>query len=66
VGAEDGVVFASGMAAISTVLLSFLKASDHVVLQDEIYGGSHVFVELFFERFGISYSALNLANTRLE
>jgi len=55
-GAEDGVVFSSGMAAISTVLLSFLKAGDHVVLQDEIYGGSHAFVELFFERFGIHYS----------
>ena len=55
-GAEDGVVFSSGMAAISTVLFSFLKAGDHVVLQDEIYGGSHAFVELFFERFGIRYS----------
>ncbi len=54
--AEDGLVFSSGMAAISTVLLSFLKAGDHVILQDEIYGGSHAFVGMFFERFGISYS----------
>jgi cystathionine beta-lyase len=52
--AEEGVVFSSGMAAISTVLLSFLKAGDHVVLQDEIYGGSHAFAKVFFERFGIS------------
>ena len=48
-GAEDSIVFSSGMAAISTVLLSFLKAGDHIILQDEIYGGSHAFVELFFE-----------------
>lgn len=54
--AEDGIVFSSGMAAISTVLFSFLKAGDHVILQDEIYGGSHAFAEMFFERFGISYS----------
>jgi len=54
--AEDGLVFSSGMAAISTVLLSFLKAGDHIILQDEIYGGSHAFAALFFERFGISYS----------
>ena len=54
--AADGVIFSSGMAAVSTTLLSFLKAGDHVVLQDEIYGGSHAFVEMFFERFGISYS----------
>jgi cystathionine beta-lyase len=54
--AEDGIIFSSGMAAISTVLLTFLKAGDHVVLQEEIYGGSHAFVELFFNRFGISHS----------
>ncbi len=55
-GAQDGVVFSSGMAAISSVLLSFLKAGDHVILQDEIYGGSHAFIEQFFERFGIAYT----------
>jgi len=55
-GAEDGVIFSSGMAAISTALLSFLKAGDHIILQDEIYGGSHAFIESFFERFGIAYS----------
>ena len=55
-GADDGIIFSSGMAAISTVLFSFLKTGDHIILQDEIYGGSHAFVEMFFERFGISYS----------
>ena len=55
-GAEDGIVFSSGMAALSSVLLAFLKSGDHVVLQDEIYGGSHAFVDMFFDRFGISYS----------
>ncbi|KKK69491.1 hypothetical protein LCGC14_2933510, partial [marine sediment metagenome] len=54
--AEDGVIFSSGMAAISTVLLSFLKEGDHVILQDEIYGGSYAFAQMFFERFGIAYS----------
>ena len=55
-GAEDGVVFSSGMAAFSSVLLSFLKAGDHIVLQDDIYGGSHAFAGEFFDRFGIDYS----------
>ena len=54
--AEAGIVFSSGMAATSTVLLSFLKAGDHIILQDEIYGGSHAFVTTFFERFGVTYS----------
>ena len=30
-GAEEGLIFGSGMAAISTALLAFLKAGDHVV-----------------------------------
>lgn len=55
-GAEDGLVFSSGMAAISSVLLSFLKAGDHAVLQDEIYGGSHAFVDMFFERLQMAYT----------
>jgi len=55
-GAGDSIVFSSGMAAISTTLLSFLKTGDHIILQDEIYGGSHAFVELFLDQFGISYS----------
>ncbi|MGD8352659.1 MAG: aminotransferase class I/II-fold pyridoxal phosphate-dependent enzyme [Pseudomonadota bacterium] len=55
-GAEDGVVFSSGMAAITSVLLSFLTSGDHAVLQDEIYGGSHAFVGTFFDRFGIDHS----------
>jgi len=55
-GAQDGLVFSSGMAAISAVLLSFLKTGDHAVLQDEIYGGSHAFVDTFFDRLGISYT----------
>ncbi len=55
-GAQDGLVFSSGMAAISAVLLTFLKTGDHAVLQDEIYGGSHAFVDMFFDRLGISYT----------
>ena len=41
--AEDGVVFSSGMAAMSTAVLSFVRAGDHVVMQDELYGGTHAF-----------------------
>ncbi|MBI5099004.1 MAG: GNAT family N-acetyltransferase [Nitrospirae bacterium] len=53
-GAEDGVIFSSGMAAISTVLLTLLNSGYHAVVQDEIYGGSHAFVEDHFSRLGIS------------
>jgi cystathionine beta-lyase len=54
--AEDGLVFSSGMAAISTVLFSFLNNGDHIVLQRDIYGGTHHFATVEFDRFGIEYS----------
>lgn len=55
-GAEDGLLFSSGMAAITTVLLSFLNSGDHAVLQRDIYGGTHHFITAEFERFGIEFS----------
>ena len=53
-GAEDGVLFSSGMAAISTAVLAFAKAGDHVVMMDELYGGTHAFATDEFPRLGIS------------
>ncbi len=54
--AEAGLPFASGLAAISTTLLAFLKKGDHVVFQNEIYGGAYNLVQEEFENFGIDYS----------
>jgi cystathionine beta-lyase/cystathionine gamma-synthase len=54
--AEEGLLFSSGMAAISTAILAFLQSGDHVVLQKDIYGGTHHFVTAEFERFGIEYT----------
>ncbi|HTG01695.1 MAG TPA: aminotransferase class I/II-fold pyridoxal phosphate-dependent enzyme [Nitrospirota bacterium] len=53
-GAEDGVLFSSGMAAISTSLLAFAGTGDHVVMMDELYGGTHAFATDQFQRLGIS------------
>ncbi len=40
-GGEAALVTASGMAAIATSLLTFLRAGDHVLAQDCLYGGTH-------------------------
>lgn len=50
---EDGLVFSSGMAAVSAVTQAFLQAGDHAVIQDEVYGGTHAFISAHFPRFGI-------------
>lgn len=53
---EAGLIFGSGMAAISTALMAFLKAGDHVVFQQQLYGGTHNLIKDQFENFGLSYS----------
>ncbi len=40
-GAEAALATSSGMAAISTTLLSLLRAGDHLIAQDSLYGGTH-------------------------
>lgn len=53
--AEAAVVTASGMAAISTAILTVLNAGDHLLAQDALYGGTHDFFTRDLETFGISY-----------
>src|SRR5215470_10959854 len=42
--AEAGLVFGSGMAAISTLLFAWLKPGDHAVFQADLYGGTYHFI----------------------
>ena len=53
---EAALIFGSGMAAVSTAMLAFLSAGDHVVLQKTLYGGTYNFVVEELERFGIAYT----------
>ena len=53
---EFAMPFASGMAAISTTLFAFLNHGDHIVLQNEIYGGTFNLICEEFEKMGIEYS----------
>ena len=55
-GAEDGVLFSSGMASISTTILTFVGAGDHVIMLDELYGGTHAFATDMFSNIDIKYS----------
>jgi len=53
---EAALVFSSGMAAISTVLFTFLAQGDHVVFQKGLYGGTTNFIATQLNKFGIEYS----------
>ena len=53
---DAGLLFSSGMAAISTAVLALAGAGDHVILLDDLYGGTHAFATGEFQRLGIEYS----------
>jgi methionine-gamma-lyase len=52
-GAEEAAVFASGMAAISTVALTFLRPGDVVVFSEPSYGGTEYLFHEVLPHFGI-------------
>jgi cystathionine gamma-synthase len=75
-GGEEALLFSSGMAAVTTTLLTFLKAGDHIIYTDDIYRKTREFGLNFLQRFGVEstvvvmgdYDALESAiriNTRL-
>ena len=57
--AESALVTASGMAAISTSLLTILSTGDHLLVQDCLYGGTHDFITKDLRSFGIAYDFID-------
>src|SRR5437763_4430731 len=55
-GAPAAVATASGMAAVTTTLLSVLRAGDHLLASDCLYGGTHDFLTHHAEDLGWRYS----------
>lgn len=55
-GAQAAVATSSGMAAITTTLLTLLKAGDHLIAIDSLYGGTHDFITTEAQRLGWSYT----------
>ncbi|WP_120498447.1 PLP-dependent aspartate aminotransferase family protein [Kiloniella sp. EL199] len=52
-GAEEGMIFASGMASISTTMMALLKVGDHVVAQKSHYIGTHKLTKTVLPSFGV-------------
>jgi cystathionine beta-lyase/cystathionine gamma-synthase len=59
---EAALVTASGMAAITTALLSVLRPGDHVLAQNCLYGGTHDFVTQYLKDYGVSYAFIDAAD----
>jgi cystathionine beta-lyase/cystathionine gamma-synthase len=52
-GAEDARAFASGMGAISAVVLGLCSKGDHIVAQRQLYAGTQLLLQSACPRFGI-------------
>ncbi len=60
-GGKHGLAFASGLAAIDTVL-RLLKPGDHVIVGDDVYGGTYRLFERVIARYGIRFSWVDMTN----
>jgi cysteine-S-conjugate beta-lyase len=61
-GGEAGFAFASGMAAIATVLMLF-KSGDKVLISSNVYGGTYRVLDKVFNNFNLSYKIVDTSNT---
>ena len=62
-GGKAGFAFATGMAAEATVL-HLLKAGDHVISGDDVYGGTYRLFQKVMPDFGVDFTLLRLDNRR--
>lgn len=65
-GAEDAAVFESGMAAITTVFLEFLKPGDVILASSPVYGGTDHFMKKVLPKFNIGLLEYNGRDTKDE
>ncbi len=61
-GAEAGLAFSSGMAAVFASFAGLLKAGDHVVSFRSIFGSTHQLLTTLFPRWGITSTYVDAAN----
>ena len=59
--AKYGCAFASGMAATAAVL-NLLSAGDHVVVTDDLYGGTYRLFSKVLERYGLQFTYVDMTN----
>jgi cystathionine beta-lyase/cystathionine gamma-synthase len=62
-GGAHGFAFGSGLAALDAVL-KLLKAGDHVVSGENVYGGSHRLMDRIYSHFGIAFTFVDSRDIR--
>jgi cystathionine beta-lyase len=62
-GGTGGYAFASGMAAISSALL-LLQPGDHIVVAEDVYGGTYRVLTTIFQRWGLKHTFVDMTDLR--
>jgi cystathionine beta-lyase len=57
-GGESAIVLATGMSAIAAGILAIAKPGDHILMQNNIYGGTRAFVEMLREKHNINVTLI--------
>ncbi|MEM0357188.1 MAG: aminotransferase class I/II-fold pyridoxal phosphate-dependent enzyme [Candidatus Bathyarchaeia archaeon] len=60
--AEDAAAFSSGMAAITTTILTLVSSGDHIVASMDLYGGTLTFFREVLPKFGVEVSLVDASN----
>ncbi|MCS7125089.1 MAG: aminotransferase class I/II-fold pyridoxal phosphate-dependent enzyme [Candidatus Bathyarchaeota archaeon] len=60
--AEDAAAFSSGMAAITTTVLTLVSKGDHIVASMDLYGGTLTFFQEVLPRFSVEVSLVDASN----
>lgn len=61
-GAEDAVLFSSGMSAITTSMFALLQAGDHIIITDDAYKRTLDFCKTCLDRFDIECSVVKMCD----
>lgn len=63
-GAEMAIATSSGMSAIATVLLHFLRSGDSIIADKVLYGGTYEFISRILPRYGITVHFVDMNNEK--
>lgn len=63
-GGESAAAFSSGMSAIATSLVSFLKPGDVLLFSNPIYGGTHKFIHFMLHNWGVTPVGFNASDSK--
>ena len=61
-GGASAVAVASGMAACVTVIQALCRSGGHIVIPDNVYGGTWDLVHDVYQRWGLAYSAVDMTD----